>query len=88
LSAKGNFSVRLGRELWVGDEVVGVGNIQTCPHKQFALTFRLDGHFSTEERVDDVCGIDILMTRISILFIIVIFTIASLVVPEAFSMSS
>jgi hypothetical protein len=71
--------VRPGRELGIGDEVVGVDNVQAGLLEQLALTLGLQGHLSTKDRVDGFGGIDVLVTRISILFVVITVTPRSIV---------
>ena len=44
LSAEGDLAVRLRREPWIGDEVVGIGYVQASTGEQLVLSLGLDGH--------------------------------------------
>jgi hypothetical protein len=79
-TVEGDFSVRLGWKPGIGDEAVSVGDAHASPFEQFALTFGLQRHLSAEDGVDGFGGSDVLMTRISVLFVIIIVTISSLCV--------
>jgi hypothetical protein len=69
--------VGLGRKPRIGDEVVGVDDVQTGTFEQLALMLGLQGNLSAKDGVDGFGGIDILVTRISILFVVVVITVAS-----------
>jgi hypothetical protein len=70
--------VRPGWESGVDDEVIGVGDAHASSFEQFALAFGLQRHLATKDGVDGFCESDVLMTRISFLFVIIIVTILSL----------
>jgi hypothetical protein len=75
---EGDFSMRPGQKPGVGDEAINIGDTHASPFEQFALVFGLQRHLSAEEGVDGFGGSDVLMTRIPVLFVIVIITISSL----------
>jgi hypothetical protein len=77
---KGDFLVRPGWEPMVGDEVIDVSDAHASSFEEFTLVFGLQRHLVAKDGVDNFCGSDILMMRISVLFIIVIITILSLYV--------
>jgi hypothetical protein len=72
--------VRPGCKPGIGDETVSVGDAHASPFEQFALAFGLQRHLFAEDGVDYFGGSDVLMMRISILFIIVVVTISPLCV--------
>jgi hypothetical protein len=72
---EGDFTVRPGWKPRIGDEAVSVGDAHASPFEQFALVFGLQRHLFAKDRVDGFGGSDVLMTRISILFVIVVVTI-------------
>jgi hypothetical protein len=61
-----------GWEPVIGDEVIGVDDAQTSPLQQLALMLGLYKHIFTKDGVDSFGGIDILVMRISILFVITV----------------
>jgi hypothetical protein len=67
--------VRLGRELGIGDEVSSAIDVQTCPLEQLAFSLEFDRHLVVEDGVDNVSGVDVLITRIPVLFVIVILVV-------------
>jgi hypothetical protein len=71
-SAKGDFAVGPGREPGIEDEVIGMDDVQTCAFEQLVLTLGLQGHLSAKDGVHGFGGIDVLVMRISILFVIVV----------------
>jgi hypothetical protein len=79
-TVEGDFSVRLGWKPGIGDEAVSVGDAHASPFEQFALVFGLQRHLSAEGGVDGFGGRDVLMNRISVLFVIVVVIILSLCV--------
>jgi hypothetical protein len=69
---EGDFLVRPGWKPRIGEEAVSVGDAQASPFEQFALAFGIQRHLSTEDGVDGFGASDVLMTRISVLFVIVV----------------
>ena len=62
LSAEGDLAVRPRREPQIGDEVVGIGHVQASAGEQLALSFGLDGHFASNDGVDAIGWLDVLVT--------------------------
>lgn len=61
--------MKTGRKIWINDEISSTIDVQACPFENIAFLFGFDRHFATKDGVDDVGGIDILMMRISVLFV-------------------
>ena len=72
LSAEGNLTVRPRREPWIGDEVVGVGHVQAGGGEQLAFSFSLDGHFASNDGVDTIGWLDVLVTGICVFIVVVL----------------
>ena len=64
--------MRPRREPWIGEEVVGVGYVQASAGEQLAFLFGLDGHFASNDGVNAIGWLDVLVTGICV-FIIVVF---------------
>ena len=80
LSAKGDLTVRPRREPRIGDEVVGVGHVQASAGEQLAFSFGLDGHFASNDGVDAIGWLDVLVTRIYVFIIVVLVALFPYVV--------
>ena len=74
-SAEGTFAMRPGKNLWIDDEISNVVDIQARPFEKLAFLLGFNGHFATKDRVDDVGGVDVLITRILVLFVIVVLAV-------------
>ena len=72
--------VRPRREPRISDEVVGVGHIQAGVGEQLAFSFGLDGHFASNDGVDAIGWLDVLVTGICVFIIIVLVTLLPCVV--------
>ena len=75
LSAEGDLAVRPRREPRIGDEVVGVGHIQASAGEQLAFSFGLDGHFASNDGVDAISWLDVLVTGIYVFIFVVLVTL-------------
>ena len=75
LSAEGDFTVRPRREPWIGEEIVGVGHVQASAGEQLAFSFGLDGHFASNDGVDMIGWLDVLVTRIYVFIIVVLIAL-------------
>ena len=64
--------MRPRREPWIGDEVVGIGHVQASTGEQFAFSFGLDGHFASNDGVDAIGWLDVLVTGICVFIIVVL----------------
>ena len=64
--------MRLRREPRIGDEVVGVGHVQAGAGKQLAFSFGLNGHFASNDSVDAIGWLDVLVTGICVFIIVVL----------------
>ena len=80
LSAEGDLAVGPWREPRIGEEVVGVGNVQASAGEQLALSFGLDGHSAPNDGVDAVGWLDVLVMGICIFVIVVLVTLHPCVV--------
>ena len=80
LSAERDFAVRLRREPRIGEEVVGVGHVQASAGEQLAFSFGLDGHFASNDGVDTIGWLDIVVTGIYIFIIVVLVALFPCVV--------
>ena len=72
--------MRPRREPRIGDEVVGVGHVQTSVGEQLAFPFGLDGYFASNDGVDAIGWLDVLVTRICIFIIVVLVALLPYVV--------
>ena len=72
--------VRLRREPRIGDEVVGVGHVQASAGEQLVFSFGLDGHFATNDGVDVIGWLDVLVMGICVFIIVVLVTLLPCVV--------
>ena len=72
LSTERDFAVRPWRESRIGEEVVGVGHVQASVGEQLAFSFGLDGHFASNDGVDVIGWLGILVTRIYVFIIVVL----------------
>ena len=80
LFAKGDLAVRPRREPWIGDEVVGVGHVQASAGEQLAFSFGLDGHFASNDGVDTIGWLDVLVTGIYVFIIVVLVALLPCIV--------
>ena len=64
--------MRLRREPWIGDEVVGIGHVQASAGEQLAFSFGLDGHSTPNDGVDAVGWLDVLVMGICVFIIVVL----------------
>ena len=80
LFAEGDLAVRPRREPWIGDEVVGVGHIQAGVGEHLAFSFGLDGHFASNDGVDAIGWLDVLVTGICVFIIVVLVALFPCVV--------
>ena len=62
--------MRPRREPRIGEEVVGVGHVQASTGKQLAFLFGLDGHFASNDGVDVIGWLDVLVTGICVFIIV------------------
>jgi len=72
--------VRPRREPWISDEVVGVGHVQAGAGEQLAFSFGLDGHFASNDGVDTIGWLDVLMTGIYVFIVVVLVALFPCVV--------
>ena len=72
--------MRPTREPRIGDEVVGVGHVQTSVGEQLAFSFGLNGHFASNDGVDAIGWLDVLVTGICVFIIVVLATLLPCVV--------
>ena len=72
--------MRPRREPWIGDEVVGVGHVQASTCEQLAFSFGLDEHFASNDGVDAVGWLDVLVMEICVFIIVVLVTLLPCVV--------
>ena len=72
--------MRPRREPRIGDEVVGVGHVQASTGEQLAFSFGLDGHFASNDGVDAIRWLDVLVMGICVFIIIVLVTLLPYVV--------
>ena len=63
LSTEGDLAVRLQRESWIGEEVIGVGHVQASAGEQLVFPFGLDGHFASDDGVHAISWLDVLVTQ-------------------------
>ena len=75
LSAERDLVVRQRREPWIGDEVVGVGHVQASVGEQLAFSFDLDGHFASNDGVDAIGWLDVLVTGVCVFIIVVLIAL-------------
>ena len=75
LSAEGDLTVRPRREPRIGEEVVGVGHVQTSAGEQLAFLFGLDGHFASNDGVDAISWLDVLVMGIYVFIVVVLVTL-------------
>ena len=80
LSAEGDLMVRPRRESRIGDEVVGVGHVQAGAGEQLAFSFGLDGHFASNDGVDVIGWLHILVMGIYVFIIVVLVMLLPCVV--------
>ena len=80
LFAEGDLVVRPRGEPQIGDEVVGVGHVQASTGEQLAFSFGLDGHFASNDGVDTIGWLDVLVTRICVFIIVVLVALFPCVV--------
>ena len=80
LSAERDLVVRQRREPWIGDEVVGVGHVQAGMGEQLAFSFGLDGHFASNDGVDAIGWLDVLVTGICVFIVVVLIALFPYVV--------
>ena len=64
--------MRPRREPRIGEEVVGVGHVQASTGEQLAFSFGLNGHLASNDGVDVIGWLDVLVMGIYV-FIIVVF---------------
>ena len=72
--------VRPRREPWIGDEVVGVGHVQAGAGEQLVFPFGLDGHFASNDGVDAIGWLNVLVTGICVFIIVVLVALFHCVV--------
>ena len=72
--------MRPRREPWIGDEVVGVGHVQASTGEQLAFSFGLNGHLASNDGVDVIGWLDVLLTGICVFIIVVLVTLLPCVV--------
>ena len=80
LSAEGDLAVRPRREPRIGDEVVGVGHVQASAGEQLAFSFGLDGHFASNDGVDVIGWLDVLVMGICVFIVVVLVALFPCVV--------
>ena len=72
--------MRPRREPRIGDEVVGVGHVQTSVGKQLAFSFGLDGHSASDDGVHAIGWLDVLVTGIRVFIVVVLVALFPYVV--------
>ena len=80
LPTEGDLAVRPRREPRISDEVVGVGHVQAGAGEQLAFSFVLDGHFASNDGMDAIGWLDILVTGIYVFIIVVLVALFPYVV--------
>ena len=73
--------MRPGRKFWVGDRTVCAVHVEASSLQELSLSFRLDGNFASEDRVDHVGGTDILVSWVPILVVVFVFVTTSVLLP-------
>ena len=80
LSAERDLTVRPRREPWIDDEVVSIGHVQASAGEQLVFSFGLDGHFASNDGVDAIGWLDVLVTGIYVFIIVVLVALFPYVV--------
>ena len=73
--------MRPGGKFWIGDRAVCAVHIEAGSLQELSFSFRLDGNFASEDRVDHVGGTDILVSLVPILVLVLVFMIAPVLFP-------
>ena len=61
----------------------GIIDIQACPSEELMLSLGFDRHLATKYGINNVNWVDVLMMRISILVVVILFTIAPVTVVRS-----
>ena len=72
--------MRPRREPRISDEVVGIGHVQASTGEQLAFSFGLNGHLASNDGVDVIGWLDVLVTGICVLIIVVLIALFPCVV--------
>ena len=72
--------MRPRREPRIDDEAIGVGHVQAGAGEQLAFSFGLNGHFASNDGVDAIGWLDVLVTRICVFVVIVLVALFPYVV--------
>ena len=80
LFAEGDLAVRPRREPRIGDEVVGVGHVEAGAGEQLAFSFGLDRHFASNDGVDVIGWLDVLVMEICVFISVVLVTLLPYVI--------
>jgi len=76
--------MRPGGKLWISNNTVGAVYIYACPSGEFSFPFGFDRYFATENGMDDVSWVDVLVARILVLVLIFVLTVAPIVLAYGF----
>ena len=72
--------MRPQREPQIGEEIVGVGHVQAGAGEQLVFLFGLDGHFASNDGVDAIGWLDVLVMGIYVFIIVVLVALLPYVV--------
>ena len=64
--------MRPRREPGIGEQVIGVGHVQTSTGEQLAFPLGLDGHFDSDDGVHAIGWLDVLVTRVCIVVLVIL----------------
>ena len=73
--------MRLGREFWIDNQTVCAVHVEASSLQEFSFSLRLDGNFASKYGVDQVSGIDILVSWVPILVVVFVFMTVPILLP-------
>ena len=73
--------MRPGREFRISDQTVCAVHVEAGSLQEFSFSLRLDGNFASKYGVDQVSGIDILVSWVPILVIVFVFVTVLVLLP-------
>ena len=73
--------MRPGGKLWISERTIRAVHVHACPLEESPFPLGFDGDLSSEDGVDHVGWVDVLVARISVLVVILVLLVA----PVAFS---
>jgi len=81
LPAEGDLPVRPGREFRIDDKTVGAVHVEAGSLQELSFSLRLNGNFASEDGVDHVSRIDILVSWVPILVVVFVFVTTPVLLP-------